>query len=109
VNRAHSSFNPFYALVVFTGLAFLITALAYVAALVVSESPVDPAAGPARASPVLLFVEQRGESLMLWEAGALAVAAVLAMGLDRWRTAKSRARPAIDESQSPRDPTATRD
>ena len=105
MNRTNSSVNPFYALVVLTGVAFAVTALAYVVALVVSESPRGDVANAGMDSPVLRFFEQRGESLMLWEAGALTVAAVLAMGLDRWRLRTApRGRPDLQQ-ETARDPT----
>jgi len=84
-----SNINPFYALVVVTGAAFAVTTLAYVVALVVAESPRNGGSNAVTESSVLRFFEQRGETIMLWEAGVLAVAAVLAMGLDRWRTMSS--------------------
>jgi hypothetical protein len=105
VSRVHASINPFYALVVIVGVVFVITALAYVAALVVSESS-SGGSGVALNSPVLRFVEQRGESLMLWETGALAAAAVLAMGLDRWRARKLSIADSDGEPNRANDPAA---
>jgi len=83
-------FNPFYALVVIVGIAFVMTALAYVVSLVRLQQPAGRAAAPLPTSPVMTFIERRGESLMLWEAAGLTVSAILAMGLDRWRSWQGR-------------------
>ena len=84
--------NPFYSLVVLVGIAFVVTALAYVVSLVRLQPPAGTiaSAGPLPSSPVMRFIERRGESLMLWEAAALTTAALLAMGLDRWRSWQAR-------------------
>ncbi len=105
MSRPHSRVNPFYALVVLTGVVFAITTLAYVVVLVVSESPPGDGTGAVMDSPVLRFIEQRGETLMLWEAGVLTVAAVLAMGLDRWRSRRSSGGQSEREQKTPRDLT----
>jgi ABC-type branched-subunit amino acid transport system permease subunit len=107
MNRPRSKTNPFYALVVLTGVVFAITTLVYVVALVVSESPRFDGAGTVSDSPVLRFFDQRGETLMLWEAGVLAVAAILAMGLDRWRSGKRLVGQPEGEQNNPCGPTAT--
>lgn len=78
--------NPFYPLVVLTGVAFVVTALAYVVAWVVTMQP-DAAVEP---GPVVRFMNERGERLLIWEVGALAILAVLAMGLDQWRQRSTR-------------------
>jgi hypothetical protein len=86
-------------------VVFVITTLAYVVALVVAESPNGDRTGAGIDSPVLRFFEHRGEALMLWEAGAMAVAAILAMGLDRWRSGKSPVDHPAADPRKPRDPT----
>ena len=78
--------NPFYALVVLSGVAFAVTTLAYVAAIVREDQPAAGEPMPVQPSPVFEFFAQRGEILMLWEAGTLTVTGLLAMGLDRWKT-----------------------
>ena len=80
--------NPFYVLVVLVGIAFVVTTLAYVVVLVRLQ-PVGGQAPTSVESPVPQFIEQRGESLLLQEAGALVVVSILAMGLDRWRSRRS--------------------
>src|SRR5262245_60611047 len=79
-----ASFNPFYPLVVAVGIVFVLTVLAYVAAWVRLQQP-----GPSDAvelGPVLTFVNDRWDWLMIVETALLALLAVLAMGLDQWRT-----------------------
>lgn len=78
--------NPFYGLVVLSGVAFAVTTLAYVAAIVREEHSFAGEPTPVHPSPVFDFFAERGESLMLWEAGSLTVTGLLAMGLDRWRS-----------------------
>jgi hypothetical protein len=83
----HEEFNPFYCLVLLTGVLFVLTALAYVVSMIVSPGAISPVApGTPAASPLAQWLNQHGGRTLLWEAGALAVAAVLAMGLDRWRS-----------------------
>jgi ABC-type branched-subunit amino acid transport system permease subunit len=105
VSRPRPNINPFYALVVLTSVVFAITTLAYVVALVVSESPQVDGTDALRDKPVLRFIEQRGETLMLWEAGVLAVTAILAMGLDRWRSGMSSCDQPVADQKNPRDTT----
>jgi hypothetical protein len=99
VSRQSQVANPFYPLVALAGIVFCVTALAYVAALVRAESP----STDGRRSPSLERLAERGDRLLLWEAGGLAVASVLAMGLDRWRTVRD-ARAAAREPESHREP-----
>jgi hypothetical protein len=89
VSHGNRTFNPFYALVILTAVAFVVTTLAYVVTLVVLQAPARGQATATTPSPLMQFLSQHGESLMLWEAGVLAVTALLAMGLDRWRSGHS--------------------
>ena len=78
--------NPFFALVIVIGVAFVATALLDVTSLVLVDRPASGDTRQAADSPVMRFFNQHGEWLMVWEGAALAVVAVLAMGLDRWRS-----------------------
>ena len=104
MTRKHE-FNPFYALVVLTAVAFMLTALAYVASLVRLQPPEGMTSESAPQSPIMLFIERRGESLMLYQAAALTVTSLLAMGLDRWRSwqsARARSLASQQPDSSPR-------
>jgi hypothetical protein len=85
--RSSEPSNPFYVLLILTALAFVFTALGYVASLVALHPPRGSAT--VVPSPAMLFLDRRGEALMLWLAAALGVLAVLAMGLDRWRSIRA--------------------
>ena len=99
--------NPFYVLVVLTGLAFVLSALFYVVTLVRLQAPNGAASGSESANPLLAFFERQGEWLLLWEAAALALAAFLAMGLDRWRSWRAARTRAIDpRDQFPSTPSS---
>jgi uncharacterized membrane protein len=80
-----SVYNLFYPLLVIVGIAFCITALAYVASWVRMQPPSGPVPELAEMSPASRYLYERGEWLLLWEAIALGVLAVLAMGFDQWR------------------------
>lgn len=117
--------NPFYVVVLLTGVAFVVTALAYVASIVqldpsrvaggrrattaIVQPPAEAAppgaAAPPPVSPLMRVIHQRGERLLLWQAAVLGVAAALAFALDRWRAARqvrirSQASPAASGEQT---------
>jgi hypothetical protein len=78
-----SGSNPFYPLIALTGVVFVITTLAYVVAWVRLLQPANSTAD--ELGPLLQFFNDRGDRLMVWEVVLLAILAILAMGLDRWR------------------------
>jgi hypothetical protein len=101
-----SATNPFYTLVVLTGLAFVLTAVFHVATLVRSQPPARVAANPSTAHPFAAFFERRGEWLLLWEAVTLAAVSLLAMGLDRWRSWHEARHRADPQGQFPMSPSS---
>jgi hypothetical protein len=107
VAKTREPVNPFYALLVVLGVAFLITACAY---YVMAIRALRPAAGgapvAAEAHPLTDFVDRHGIEIMGWELALLAAATFAAMWLDRFRAVR---RPAgrVDDSIEPRqDPPA---
>lgn len=78
-----SALNPFYPLVVLTGVAFVVTTLAYVVAWIRLQRP--DRSTTVELGPVLGFFNERGELLMVVEVILLALAAFCAIGLDQWR------------------------
>ena len=72
--------NPFYALLLLAGTAFLVTALAY-GVMTVRLS--RPGGGAADSNPALMqFMRQRGGTLLLVELAALGILTVAAIGTD---------------------------
>ena len=71
---------------VLTGILFVVTTLGYVVAWLRLAQP-GRSPGGDELGPVLRFVNDHGDRLMVWEVVALAILAVLAMGMDRWRAA----------------------
>ena len=96
--------NPFYLLLLLASLLFVATALAYGVVPVLEEKAAEAGQVP----PPSAFrdaLRADGWQWLLWELGAMAVFALLSMGLDRLRTlqkerAAGRMPPAKDESQS---------
>lgn len=85
-----SAFNPFYLLLVVLGIAFTLTACAYVVMMLKALQPnAEPAAPQSR---LLAFVDRHGATLMTGELLLLAAATVGAISTDRYwmrRKAKS--------------------
>lgn len=78
-----SAFNPFYVLLVVLGIAFTLTACAYVVMMLRALQPnVEPAA-PQGAS-LLRFVDRHGAALMTAELLLLALTTVGAISTDRY-------------------------
>ncbi len=88
MSRRREAFNPFYALVLVTSVLFVVTALAYVTSWVIIR-PVSGGPGTPAVSPAMRFLDERGESMLLWQAGLLTGSAILAMGFDRWRSRRA--------------------
>lgn len=74
--------NPFYAVLVVIGIAFSVTACAYMVMTVRGLKPADPA----QASGLITFLERHGFTLLMVELGVLALATVLAMATDDYWT-----------------------
>lgn len=96
--------NPFYLLLLLASLLFVATALAYGVVPVLEEKAAEAGQVP----PPSAFrdaLRADGWKWLLWELGAMAVCALLSMGLDRLRSlqkqrAEGRMPPSGDESHS---------
>jgi hypothetical protein len=90
--------NPFYALLVIAGIMFCVTACAY-GVMTVSElhaPSLDGREGPAH--PLLVFLDQHGFPLMLYEIATIGVATFAAIGTDDyWERRGARAIPDSNE------------
>jgi hypothetical protein len=81
--KARESVNPFYVLLVFVGIVFLVTACAYGVMAYRAISP--QVARQEKPHPLTAFLDEHGVELMGGELAFLAAASFAAMGLDRWR------------------------
>ena len=80
--------NPFYILLLLISLAFVLTALAY-AVVPVLEQKAREAGEMPPPSPFRDSLREDGWQWLLYEVGAMVIAGLLSMGLDRWRRYKS--------------------
>ena len=80
--------NPFYILLLLISLAFVLTALAY-AVVPVLEQKAREAGEVPPPSPFRDSLREDGWQWLLYEVGAMVIAGLLSMGLDRWRRYKS--------------------
>lgn len=87
VSRAR---NPFFRLVVLATVAFVVTILALVAAMLG-----DPAA------PVNRLLDRYGGVLLAGEVVTIGLAGLLALVLDRWQTVQARQPPSADPPAGP--------
>ena len=76
--------NPFYILLIIVSFAFVLTALTY-ALIPVLEQKAAEAGSPPPPSAIRDALRSDGWLWLLYEGAAIAVLAVLSMGLDRWR------------------------
>jgi hypothetical protein len=79
--------NPFYLLLLLASLLFVVTALAY-GVVPVLEEKATAAGQPPPPSPLRGALRDNGAKWLLYELAAMAVFAVLSMGLDRVRSLK---------------------
>jgi hypothetical protein len=85
--------NPFYALLLVTGLVFIATVLAYAVTPVLEQKAMDAGTMPP-ASPFRDALRRDGATWVLVEVAVLVILGLLSMGLDRYhRFKKERANP----------------
>jgi hypothetical protein len=90
------AFNPFYPLLVLTGVLFTVTAFAYGLLLYRLLHPALVVAGPEDGGSLMVLMHRHGTSLLVIELAALATFALLAMATDRYWSRMSH-RPEHDE------------
>jgi hypothetical protein len=76
--------NPFYLLLLLTGLLFVVTVLAYAVIPVLEEKAKDAGTMPPD-SPFRDALRNQGATWVLLEVAALVIFGLLSMGLDRYR------------------------
>ncbi len=86
--NAGKAFNPFYVLLVVTGVLFVVTASAYGMMTLRNIEPSDRAA--VEGHGLMQFMEEHGTTALLWELGILALATVAAIGTENWWHARRR-------------------
>jgi hypothetical protein len=93
--------NPFYFLLLIASLVFVLTCLAYGVVPVLEQKAVQ-AGQPPPPSPLREALNADGWKWILYELAAMAVFAILSMGLDRRRIGRKEHAPAtISPSQDP--------
>jgi hypothetical protein len=80
--------NPFYLLLLLTGLVFIVTVLAYAVIPVLEEKAKDAGTMPPP-SPFREALRHDGWKWVLAEVAVLVVLGLASMGLDRWRRYKT--------------------
>jgi hypothetical protein len=96
--------NPFYFLLLFASLAFVITALAY-AIIPTLEEKAHAAGAEVPPSPWRDSLRNDGHLWLLYEVGAMILFGLLSMGLDRLRRLqKERAEVTIPPANNPSPP-----
>ena len=96
--------NPFYFLLLFASLAFVITALAY-AIIPTLEDKAHSAGAEVPPSPWRDALRNDGHLWLLYEVGAMILFGLLSMGLDRLRRLqKERAQVTIPQVKEPSPP-----
>ena len=97
--------NPFYLLLLLASLLFVLTCLAYGVGPILEQKAAE-AGQPAPPSPFREALNADGWKWLLYQVAAMAVFAVLSMGLDRLRTLqKERAAGTISPSDDVRTPS----
>ncbi len=81
---AQKSFNPFYVLLIPTGLVFVVTAFAYGYMAFQAVNAVRAEAGRHLGHPLFQWLRAYGNTALLVELAVLAVLTVGAIATDRW-------------------------
>lgn len=82
--------NPFYFLLVLVGVAFALTATAYLVMTYQRLSPVAPQQVSESGRGLLDFMDRHGFATMMWEVGLLAILTFAAMATDSYRSRSQR-------------------
>lgn len=80
-NRKKNRINPFYVLLVVTGMLFLVTACSYGLMTLRAIRDVDALAAETGLMP---WIDRHGAALMLGEVAAIGTLSVLAMATDKY-------------------------
>src|SRR3954447_2443795 len=94
---AKKRLNPFYALLIPTGLAFVVTAFAYGFMAFQAVNAVRAEAGRNAGHPLFVWLNQHGDRALLVELAVLAALTFAAIGTDRWWDRADREREEFDQ------------
>jgi hypothetical protein len=76
------SANPFYALLVIAGVAFVVTAAAFCVMAYREREPAKAGEPPQPAHPLMVWMSQNGEAALIAELAVLGIGTVGAIGTD---------------------------
>jgi hypothetical protein len=76
------SANPFYALLVIAGVAFVVTAAAFCVMAYREREPVKAGEPPLPAHPLMVWMSQYGETALVAELAVLGIGTIGAIGTD---------------------------
>jgi heme/copper-type cytochrome/quinol oxidase subunit 2 len=82
MKRYRKSANPFYALLIIAGIAFVVTAAAYCVMAYREREPAKAGEPPLPAHPLMVWMSQHGEVALLAELALLGISTIGAIGTD---------------------------
>ena len=104
-NKKHT--NPFYVLLVITGVVFTITACAYGVMTVRQIRPTMEQTASTSGTSMLAFLDENGLELLIGELVVLAIATVAAIGTDQyWITRREKSLKSNKRESAPHDQEA---
>jgi hypothetical protein len=92
MRRSKKSANPFYAILILAGLAFVVTAAAY-GVMATRESRVAVSGKPAEEHALMKWMHDHGDAALLCELAVLGVATFAAIGTDEFWQRRAAAKP----------------
>ena len=90
MQRSRKSANPFYALLLIAGIAFVLTATAY-CVMAYRERDTTKSAGAAAKHPLMGWMREHGEVALVAELAVLGIGTVAAIGTDDYWQRRARA------------------
>jgi CDP-diglyceride synthetase len=81
--------NPFYALLIPVGMAFVVTVFAYGFIAFMEVNATNPEARAQVRHPLFEWLNKNGSELVTWELAVLGVLTVGAIGTDHWWTSEN--------------------
>ena len=100
MGKPHKYINPFYALLIPVGVAFVISATAY-GVMMVRDTAGSDSGTPQEETGLLGFMDQHGVSILGIEVGLLGVFSLCAIGTDEFWFRRAAAKSKTPSSQLP--------
>jgi hypothetical protein len=82
MRQSKKSANPFYALLLLAGVAFVVTAAAYCVMAYRDREPPKVGEPPLPAHPLMVWMNENGEAALLAELAVLGIGTIGAIGTD---------------------------